>query len=238
MTFREVKAHAIFFLLELEKRGKISREDSYQGILNAIAGDVRSKNRRRVQRQNEKASMEEALKYLDERGKFYEDQINSYHDYVEGAMSTMQRNKGSVLHLVQRTIHWQNDLNRKKRFVMPFTKQFFHMRDLQKAGKTPQFGSYKYSAQHFYDNGILLSITGFSPRQFDKLDIVLSSNQIGVFNVEILNHNLGITNRVAQGDIKMEDLLQAQFENKAAYAIHNDTVKFNLNHFLYQINKK
>jgi Ras GTPase-activating-like protein IQGAP2/3 len=94
MTFREVKAHAIFFLLELEKRGKISRSDSYQGILNAIAGDVRSKNRRRVQRQNEKANMEEALKYLDERKRFYEEQINSYHDYVEGAMSTMQRNKG------------------------------------------------------------------------------------------------------------------------------------------------
>ncbi|KAI0702851.1 hypothetical protein BC835DRAFT_1263599 [Cytidiella melzeri] len=220
MTFREVKAHAIFFLLELEKRGKISRNDSYQGILNAIAGDVRSKNRRRVQRQNEKTSMEEAMKYLEERKRFHEEQINSYHDYVEGAMSTMQRNKG------------------KKRFVMPFTKQYFHMRELQKAGKTPQFGSYKYSAQHFYDKGILLSIAQFSPRQFDKIDIILSSNQVGVFSVEIFNNSLGITNRVAHADVKMEDLLQAQFENKAAYAIANDSVKFNLDLFLYQVNKK
>ena len=39
MTFREVKAHAIFYLLELEKRGTISRMDGYQGVLNAIAGD-------------------------------------------------------------------------------------------------------------------------------------------------------------------------------------------------------
>lgn len=94
MSFREVKAHAIYFLLELEKRGKITRMDGYQGILNAIAGDVRSKNRRRVQRQHQKESMEEALKYLADRKKYFEEQIDSYHSYVETAMNTMQRNKG------------------------------------------------------------------------------------------------------------------------------------------------
>lgn len=97
MSFREVKAHAIYFLLELEKRGKISRMDGYQGILNAIAGDVRSKNRRRVQRQLEKGSMEEALGYLNERKRYFEEQINSYHNYVETSMNTMQRGKGYVL---------------------------------------------------------------------------------------------------------------------------------------------
>ena len=97
MNFREVKAHAIFFLLELEKQGKISRMDGYQGILNAIAGDVRSKNRRRVQRQHEKESMEEALRHLAERKAYYEDQINSDNSYVEASMSTMQRGKGWVM---------------------------------------------------------------------------------------------------------------------------------------------
>ena len=50
------------------------------------------------------------------------------------------------------------------------------MRELQKAGKMPQFGSFKYSAARFYDKGILLSIENYSPRQFDKLDVVMSSN--------------------------------------------------------------
>ncbi|PCH41536.1 hypothetical protein WOLCODRAFT_70665 [Wolfiporia cocos MD-104 SS10] len=218
MTFREVKAHAIFFLLELEKLGRISRKDGYQGILNAIAGDVRSKNRRRVQRQHEKQSMEEALKYLAERKKYFEEQIDSYHNYVEAAMSTMQRGKG------------------KRRFVMPFTQQYFHMRELQKAGKSPQFGSFKYHAHYFYKKGILLSIDQYSPRQFDKVDIVLSSNHVGVFTIEVLNHALGITNRVASGDVKMEDLLQAQFENRASYSL--GPVKFNLNLLLWQVNKK
>ena len=96
MTFREVKAHAIYFLLELEKLGKITRMDGYQGILNAIAGDVRSKNRRRVQRLHEKESLEESLKHLAERKKYFEEQIRQYHDYVETAMNTMQRGKGCV----------------------------------------------------------------------------------------------------------------------------------------------
>ncbi|KAI0353517.1 hypothetical protein OH77DRAFT_1497233 [Trametes cingulata] len=219
MTFREVKAHAIYFLLELEKQGKITRMDGYQGILNAIAGDVRSKNRRRVQRLHEKESLEESLKHLAERKKYYEEQIRQYHDYVETAMNTMQRGKG-------------------KRRLLPFTQQYFHMRELQKAGKMPQFGSYKYSAQRFYDKGILLSIENYSPRQFDKLDIVLSSNAVGVFTIEIFNHTLGITNRMATADVKMEDLLQAQFEDRASLALFNGLAKFNLNLLLWQINKK
>ena len=93
LTFKEVKAHAIYFLLELEKQGKVTRNDGYQGILNAIAGDVRSKHRKRLQRQQELASMNEALQHLAERKKHYEEQITSYNDYVETAMNTMQKGK-------------------------------------------------------------------------------------------------------------------------------------------------
>ena len=86
-----MKALAISNLLELEKQGKISREDGFQGILNAIAGDVRSK---RLQRQQEMESMNEALRQLAER-KYFEEQIDSCHNYVETSLSTMQRGKGS-----------------------------------------------------------------------------------------------------------------------------------------------
>ena len=121
---------------------------------------------------------------------------------------------------------------------MPFTKQYFHLRDLQKSGKTPQFGSFKYSAQDLYERGILLSIDQYSPRQFDKIDIVISSNQLGVFTVEMLNNTLGITNRMAAADIRLEDLLQAQYQDRASLSLFNGVAKFNLNLLLYQINKK
>lgn len=93
-SFRDVKAHAIFFLLELEKQGQVTRQDGYQAVLDAIASDVRSKHRKRLQRQQEKASMREALQHLRERKKFYEEQIKSYNDYADMAMATMQKGKG------------------------------------------------------------------------------------------------------------------------------------------------
>ena len=93
LSFREVKAHAIYFLLELEKQGKVTRNDGYQDLLNSIAHDVRSKHRMRLQRQQEIENMAEALRHLKERKKYFEEQINSYNSYVEVAMATMQRGK-------------------------------------------------------------------------------------------------------------------------------------------------
>jgi Ras GTPase-activating-like protein IQGAP2/3 len=109
---------------------------------------------------------------------------------------------------------------------------------LQKSGKTPQFGSFKYSAKTLYEKGILLSIDSFSPRQFDKIDIIISSNKAGIFTMEVYNNTLGITNRLASADLRMEDLLQAQFENQASLALFSGMVMVNLQLFLYQINKK
>jgi len=128
--------------------------------------------------------------------------------------------------------------NRKRRFVLPFTKQYFHLRDLQKSGKNPQFGSFKYSAKDLYDKGILLSIDQFSPRQFDKIDITISSNKPGIFMMEVFNNTLGITNRIESTDLRMEDLLQAQFENQASLSLFDGLAKVNINLLLYQINKK
>ncbi|KIK30671.1 hypothetical protein PISMIDRAFT_86433 [Pisolithus microcarpus 441] len=220
LQFKEIKARTIFYLLELEKQGKIMRNDGFQGILNAIASDIRSKHRKRLQRQQEMDSMMDALKHLNERKKYFQEQIDSYHNYVEAAMTTMQRGKG------------------KKRFVLPFTKQYFHLRDLQRSGKSPQFGSFRYSAKDMYEKGILLSIDQFSPRQFDKLDVIISSNKAGIFTMEVINNTSGLSNRIANVDLRMEDLLQAQFENQASLSLFNGMVKVNLSLLLYQINKK
>ena len=232
-----MKAHAIQYLLELEKIGKIDRNDGFQGILNAIAGDVRSKHRKRLQRQQEMESMNSALRHLAERKKYFEEQINSYHDYVEGAMNTMQRGKGYAQLSVDTCDKFSHSF-RKKRFVLPFTKQYFHLRDLQKSGKTPQFGSFKYAAKHLYDKGILLSIDQYSPRQFDKVDLTISSNKAGVFTLDLDSSMLGVPTRITTAEIRMEELLQAQYKNCSSLSLFNGMVKVNLNLFLYQINKK
>lgn len=126
----------------------------------------------------------------------------------------------------------------RKRFTLPFTKQSNHLRDLQRAGRVPQFGSFIYSAKAWYDKGILISIDKYSPMQFDRMEVILSSNSVGVFNIEIRNNALGISNRIAQADVKMEDLLQAQYQDRASLSLFNDQAKFHLESLLYQINKK
>ncbi|KAK2466197.1 hypothetical protein APHAL10511_001839 [Amanita phalloides] len=220
LNFAAVKAHAIAALLELEKKGKITRDDGFQGILNAIANDVRSKHRKRLQRQQEMESMNEAFCQLAERKKYFQEQIDSYHSYVEAAMQTMQHKK------------------EKKRFVIPFTKQYFHLRDLQKSGQAPRFGSYIYSAEKLYERGILLSIDQHSPRQFDKFQITMSSDTAGVFNLVLESSLYGGTTRVASEDVRMEDLLQAKYEKRSSLPLFEGKVKVNFELFLFQINKK
>ncbi|KAG6899516.1 hypothetical protein C0993_009572 [Termitomyces sp. T159_Od127] len=220
LKFTAVKALAISNLLDLEKQGLISREDGFQGILNAIAGDVRSKHRKRLQRQQEMQSMNEALRHLAERKKYFEEQIDSYHNYVETAMSTMQRGKG------------------KKRFVLPFTKQFYHLRELQKTGENVPFGSFIYSAKHLYEKGILLSIDQYSPRQFDKIQLTMSSKVVGMLTLRLESTLLGVTTRIASEDIKMEDLLQAKYEKRSSFVLFNGKVNVNFELFLDHINKK
>lgn len=130
------------------------------------------------------------------------------------------------------------NISRKRRFVLPFTKQYFHLRDLQKAGQSPQFGSYLYTAKYLYDKGILLSIDQYSPRQFDKLNITMSSNTAGIFTITLESSAFGVSSRVASEDVRMEELLQAKYEQRSFISLFDGRAKFNFELFLYQINKK
>ena len=121
---------------------------------------------------------------------------------------------------------------------MPFTMQYFHLRELQRSGQAPQFGSHIYSAKKLYERGILLSIDQYSPRQFDKLQLTISSDFAGVFSLLLESTLLGVTSRIASEDIRMEDLLQAKYEKRPSLSLFNGKVKVNFELFLFQINKK
>ena len=181
-------------------------------------------------------SMKEALQQLAERKKYFQEQIDSYHNYVETAMQTMQHKKECVVNPGFRSSI--DTTLRKKRFVIPFTKQYFHLRDLQKTGQSPKFGSYIYSAEKLYERGVLLSIDQYSPRQFDKFQITMSSDTAGVFNLLLESSLYGPTTRVASEDVRMGDLLQAKYEKRSSLSLFNGKVKVNFDLFLFQINKK
>jgi Ras GTPase-activating-like protein IQGAP2/3 len=194
LTYSELKRTALENILTLERTGKISRANHYQDLLNAIALDIRTKHRRRVQRSREMDNVRVTLSALEEKAEWLDSQLKSYNDYIEQAMVTLQQKaKG------------------KKRFLLPFTKQYNHERELARSGRVPKFGSFKYSARNLAEKGVLVAWRGYSERQWDKIDVTISSDEVGVFYLEGSIGSLMIPGAAAS--VPLDDLLQAQFNN-------------------------
>jgi Ras GTPase-activating-like protein IQGAP2/3 len=96
MSYYELKRTALENVMRLEHMGRISKHNFYQDILNAIALDIRTKSRRRIQRQKELEGVRMTLSNLHEKAKYLEQQRKSYDDYIEQAMKTLQNKKGYV----------------------------------------------------------------------------------------------------------------------------------------------
>jgi Ras GTPase-activating-like protein IQGAP2/3 len=91
MSYKELKRTALENIMRLEQFGRISRHNFYQDILNAIALDIRTKSRRRVQRQRELEGVRLTLGNLSEKAEWLESQRKSYDNYIEQAMMTLQK---------------------------------------------------------------------------------------------------------------------------------------------------
>jgi Ras GTPase-activating-like protein IQGAP2/3 len=147
-----------------------------------------------MQRKQEMENVQITLSALEEKAEWLDSQLHSYNDYIEQAMVTLQQKaKG------------------KKRFLLPFTKQYNHERELERSGRKPKFGSFKYSARNLAEKGVLVGWRGYSERQWDKIDITISSDEVGVFYLEGSIGSLMIPGAAAS--VPLDDLLQAQFNN-------------------------
>jgi Ras GTPase-activating-like protein IQGAP2/3 len=195
LTYKELKRTALENIITLERTGRISRSDQYQELLNDIALDIRTKHRRRIQRSREMENARANMTALEEKQVWLRSQLKSYNDYIESAMITLQSKSKD-----------------KKRFLLPFTKQWDHERELAKSGRKPKFGSYKYSARNLAEKGVLVQWSGFSERQWDRNNITISSDKVGIFHVEGSAGNLMIP--AASAMVNLDDLLQYQFENQ------------------------
>ncbi|KAI9846817.1 MAG: hypothetical protein M1838_001140 [Thelocarpon superellum] len=218
MSYAELKRTALENIVRLEGFGRLSRHNHYQDLLNAIAIDIRTKHRRRIQRQRELEGVRMTLANLDEKTVWLEQQLQSYNDYIEQAMVTLQNKKG------------------KKRFLLPFTKQYNHERELQRSGRVPKFGSFKYSARTLADKGVLVSYEGYGERSWDKINLTISSDKVGIFFLEGSMGSIQIPGASAQ--VPLDDLLQAQFNNHTVMALFEGQMKLNVNLFLHLLFRK
>ncbi|KAH8783830.1 hypothetical protein F5882DRAFT_498394 [Hyaloscypha sp. PMI_1271] len=217
MSYKELKRTALENIMRLEQWGRISRHNFYQDILNAIALDIRTKSRRRVQRQRELEGVRLTLANLNEKAEWLESQRKSYDNYIEQAMMTLQK-KG------------------KKRFLMPFSKQYNHERELERSGRKPKFGSFKYSVRTLSDKGVLVSWKGYTDREWDKINLTISCDEVGVFFIEGSKGSIQIPGASAQ--VPMDSLLAAQFANHQYMDLFEGCMRLNVNLFLHLLYKK
>lgn len=220
ITYRELKLLALEKIIELESYGKISRDGNYQEILNSIATDIRTKRNRRVARQKEMKNIRQTLSHLSEKESYLKNQLQTYNNYIEQAMNTLQSKKGT----------------KRKSIILPFTKQYFHLRDLQKSGRVPKFGSYKYTAANLFEKKILIRLDGYPERQYSQVSFTFSSDQVGVFNVEAAYGSIVLPG--ASTDVTLDDLLGQQYNNLQYFSLFDDMVHFNTNLLLHFIFKK
>lgn len=208
MTYAELKSQALENILNLENPStppqyRVSRQNNYQEVLNALAADIRSKHRRRLDRQRESDATRQTLAGLDKKATYLEEQLTSYNDYIEQCLKTLANKK---------TGH--------KTFRLPFTKQWNHERELEKAGRQPKFGSYKYSARQLADKGVLLQWHAYPMDNWNNLNVVISSDEVGVFHFEASSGSMMLPG--ASSNLLLDDLLQAQYDNRNTIGIFED----------------
>ncbi|PIA15757.1 RasGAP-domain-containing protein [Coemansia reversa NRRL 1564] len=209
---------------------RVRRGDGYQGMLNAIARDIRTKAQRRERRRAEMRRIRITLLNLKEKSDYLGSQRQSYEEYLETCTKKLVAGgDSSVGHAASRQA-------RKMQSVLPFTRQYFHLRDLQRSGRVPRFGSYKYSAEKLYYKGVIVSVEGYPPRQLDKISLTISSDVPGVFDVQV--SLMGVKMPGGGCEIQMQDLLQLQYDNVHTMTLYEGSVVVNTNLLVFLINKK
>ncbi|KAJ1987839.1 iqgap- protein [Coemansia spiralis] len=209
---------------------RVRRGDGYQGMLNAIARDIRTKAQRRERRRAEMRRIRITLLNLKEKSDYLESQRQSYEQYLDACTKKLAAGGDSSVGAAQAR------QARKMHSVLPFTRQYFHLRDLQRSGRVPRFGSYKYSAEKLYYKGVIVSVEGYPPRQLDKISLTISSDVPGIFDVQV--SLMGVKMPGGGCEIRMQDLLQLQYDNVQTMTLYEGSVVVNTNLLVFLINKK
>ncbi|KAI9497788.1 Rho GTPase activation protein [Zychaea mexicana] len=219
LGFYQLKVVTSRLLFYLAKSGVLSAENDYQQVIKLIARDITGKNQRRIQRDGELSRVRQTLIHVKKKKHYLIEQRNDYENYLSICMQNMVKKRGE-----------------RPRYGLPFTRQYFHVRRLRKEGREPKFGSFKYSGKQLYERGILVDVAKIEPKDYDKISIILSMDQVGIVSIEGTYSRWGIPSM--QVDMPYENLLQTQFEGAQTMEVLDGMVKVNVNLLIYLINKK
>ncbi|KAG0183108.1 hypothetical protein DFQ29_009806 [Apophysomyces sp. BC1021] len=216
IKFRQLKS-IVHRLVEHLERCKIIND--WSEVIRLIGRDITGKNARRLHRDREIGRTRLTLHYLRQKQQYLLDQRKQYEDYLTSCMASMATKHG-----------------RKAKLVLPFSRQYFHLRGLRKHGLVPKFGSYKYTAKQLQDRGILVELADIPKKHYDRISMVLSMDQVDVITIEGGYGGWSLSS--VQVDIPYEQLLQTQYEGVQTMTMLDGVAKVNVNLLIYFINKK
>ncbi|KAI5810391.1 hypothetical protein BZA77DRAFT_254940 [Pyronema omphalodes] len=235
MSYAQLKRLCLESILQLEHLGLITRTNNYQDLLSSIATDIRLKSSRRKSRSSDIARITDTLADLSKKTAYLESQLASYNDYIDQAMLTLHAGKGARPKSgvftgkgLMGIIHGKG--------VMPFSRQWSHMRELEKQGRVPKFGSYKYTAKQLAEKGVLVEMVGWDREGWGRVEITIGSDEVGVFCVEVTEGQMVVPGE--GGRVRLEDMLQMQFHGNQFMLLCDGMLKFNVNLFLHLIFRK
>lgn len=128
-------------------------------------------------------------------------------------------------------------MENNSKFVIPFSARWHHLQQLKKQGRIPQFGSYKYTADQLQKKGVLIEVEGHARKQYDKIQMTISSDETGLFEIEVAF--MGVKMPQLSMHMKLEDLLQFQFDHpQQPMPLFDGAAKANVNLLLALLNRK
>ncbi|PVV02019.1 hypothetical protein BB560_003538, partial [Smittium megazygosporum] len=212
---------------------RITASNNYQGMLNAIVRDLKTKSARREQRRIELRRIRHNFIALNKKTEYINSKQEYYERYLESCIEQQtkpkhkSKTKSISMSVSSNSNSTRGSIVSRLKARIPSIKSFFGGKDSSSinGSGTPKIRSFKYSAEKLYLKGVLFSIEGFSPRQLDKVSITISSPESGVFDLSI--YSLSSLVQPSTCKIRLEDLLQMQYDNSTTIMLFNDSVKMN-----------
>ncbi|XP_015122620.1 ras GTPase-activating-like protein IQGAP1 [Diachasma alloeum] len=196
------------YLLKLEQGGWVSRADGYQSIVTAVAKDLCNKGKYRAMRNRELQTLRLTRQRLQEKTKYYAEQVEYYNEYTQRCLENLHTGRGSMR-------------------AVKVTQKSNH-------GKLRSKATLKYSAAKLAEKGVLLEIVGLSQSQFKNVIFEITpTEQNGIFTIK--GKFMGV--EMEKIEIDIQNLLELQFEGAPIMDMFGKA-KINVNLLLYLLNRK
>lgn len=173
-----------------------------------MAKDLCNKGKYRIIRNKELQTLRTTKQRLEEKCKYYQEQVEYYNEYIQRCLENLHTGKGSLQAF--KAIQKNNHVKLRSKMTL------------------------KYSASKLQEKGVLLEVDGLPQSQFKNVIFEISPTEhTGLFSVRC--KFMGV--EMEKVDIDIQKLLELQFEGAPIMDMFGKA-KINVNLLLYLLNRK